>query len=119
VVLVGYSQGANALPAAVNRLPEASRRRVAQVVLIGLEHKVSWQFHLSNWIGAPVEAQPILPEASKLSAGATLCIYGEGDGGALCPELPAESVTALQMPGGHHFNGAYDQLAARILARLD
>lgn len=119
VLLVGYSQGANALPASYNRLPGPSRRMVAQTVLIGLEHKVAWQFHLSNWIGSPADAQPILPEASKLRAAATLCLYGEGDGDALCPELPAESVTAEEMPGGHHFNGAYDELAARILARLD
>ncbi|MGZ3275238.1 MAG: virulence factor family protein [Phenylobacterium sp.] len=119
VVLVGYSQGANALPAAFNRLPEASRNRVAQLVLIGLEHKVAWQFHIGNWIGAPADAQPILPDASQLSALTTLCLYGEGDADALCPDLPAQSVTAQQMPGGHHFNGAFDDLATRILARLD
>jgi type IV secretory pathway VirJ component len=119
VLLIGYSQGANVLPAAVNRLPAASRNRVAQVVLIGLEHKAAWQFHIANWIGAPADAQPILPEASKLSAATTLCLYGEGDGDSLCPQLPAESVTAQQMPGGHHFNGAYEELAARILGRLD
>jgi type IV secretory pathway VirJ component len=119
VVLVGYSQGANALPAAFNRLPEASRTMVAQLVLIGLERKVAWQFHIGNWIGPPADAQPILPEASKLSAADTLCLYGEGDGDALCPELPAESVTAEEMPGGHHFNGDYNELAARILARLE
>ncbi|HEY4030141.1 MAG TPA: AcvB/VirJ family lysyl-phosphatidylglycerol hydrolase [Caulobacteraceae bacterium] len=119
VVLIGYSQGANALPASFNRLPEASRQRVDQLVLIGLEHKVAWQFHLSNWIGSPADAQPILPDAIKLSAATTLCLYGEGDGDTLCPELPAESVTIEQMPGGHHFNGAFDELAAKILARLD
>jgi type IV secretory pathway VirJ component len=119
VVLVGYSQGANVLPAAFNRLPEPSRRMVEQLVLIGLEHKAAWQFHISNWIGAPADARPILPEASKLSAATTLCLYGDGDDDTLCPELPAESVTAEEMPGGHHFNGAYDELAAKILARLD
>jgi type IV secretory pathway VirJ component len=119
VVLVGYSQGANALPAAFNRLPGPSRRMVSQLVLIGLEHKVAWQFHIGNWIGPPADAQAIRPEASRLSAATTLCLYGEGDGDTLCPELPAQSVTAEQMPGGHHFNGAFGDLAAKILARLD
>ena len=118
VLLIGYSQGANVLPAAFNRLPGPSRSMVTQVVLIGLEHRAAWQFHLSNWIGSPADAQPILPEAVKLRAEDTLCLYGDGDGDALCPELPAESVTAQKMPGGHHFNGAYDELAARILARV-
>jgi type IV secretory pathway VirJ component len=119
VVLIGYSQGANVLPAAFNRLPDPSRSDVSQVVLIGLEDKVAWQFHLSNWIGAPADAELVLPEASKLHAAATLCLYGEGDGDTLCDKLPAESVTAQQLPGGHHFNGDLDQLAARILARLN
>ena len=118
VVLIGYSQGANVLPAAFNRLPGTSRRLVEQLVLIGLERKAAWQFHISNWIGAPADARPIMPEASKLSATTTLCLYGEGDDDTLCPRLPAESVTAEEMPGGHHFNGAYDELAAKILARL-
>jgi len=119
VVLIGYSQGANALPASFNRMPAASRRMVAQVVLMGLEHKVAWEFRVGNWIGPPADAQPIRPEAVKLRATTTLCLYGAGDGDTLCPELPAASVTAQLMPGGHHFNGAYDKLAAEILARLD
>ncbi len=119
VLLVGYSQGANALPASYNRMPAGSRHRVDQVVLIGLERKVAWKFQVGNWIGSPPDALPILPDALKLRAGSTLCLYGAGDGNALCPDLPKHSVTAKQMPGGHHFNGAYDKLAAEILARLD
>lgn len=119
VVLVGYSQGADVLPAAFNRLPEPSRALVEQLVLIGPGHKAAWRFHLSNWIGpAAADALPILPDASRLSAATTLCLYGEGDRDALCPDLPTESATAEELPGGHHFNGAYDELAARILARL-
>jgi type IV secretory pathway VirJ component len=73
----------------------------------------------ANWIGAPADAKPILSDARKLHAATTLCLYGEGDDDALCPDLPAESVTAQELPGGHHFNGAYDDLADKILARLD
>jgi type IV secretory pathway VirJ component len=119
VLIIGYSQGANVLPAAYNRLPDATRQRVTQMVLIGLEARAAWQFHLANWIGRPADAQPIQPEAVRLNAATVLCLYGEGDGGALCPQLPPASVTAEVLPGGHHFNGAYGDLAARILARLE
>ena len=119
VLLIGYSQGANALPASFNRMPAASRYRVSQVVLMGLERRVAWEFRVSNWITSPADGQLILPEASKLHAATTLCIYGAGDANALCPELPKKSVTAKQMPGGHHFNGAYDALATEILARVE
>jgi len=118
VLLLGYSQGANVLPAAVNRLPAATRAMLGQTVLMGLERNAAWEFHVGNWLSSPADVVPILPEARKLQAGTTLCLYGAEEQGSLCPELPAGSVTARKLPGGHHFDGAYEELAALILARL-
>lgn len=117
-VLIGYSQGADVLPAAVNRLPATVQPLLAQVVLMGLGQKASWEFHVGNWLGGDSDAVPILPEASRLSAARTLCLYGADDADSLCPRLPPASVTAQQLPGGHHFDGAYESLAELILARL-
>jgi type IV secretory pathway VirJ component len=117
-LLIGYSQGANVLPFAVNRLAEPSRQIVAQTVLMGLEERAAWEFHVANWIGTGSDAVPIAPEASQLKAATTLCLYGVQEKGSLCPKLPAGSVTAHQLPGGHHFDGNYASLAELILARL-
>lgn len=117
-VLVGYSQGADVLPFALNRLPAASRALVARTVLMGLGQKASWEFHLTNWLGGDRDAIPILPEASRLQAATTLCLYGEDESDSLCPQLPASSAMARKLPGGHHFNGAHDRLAMMILAGL-
>ena len=35
VLLIGYSQGADVLPFAVNRLPDATRARVALTAILG------------------------------------------------------------------------------------
>lgn len=118
VLLIGYSQGADVLPFGFNRLPAATRARVAQVVLLGLGQKATFEFHLSNWIGNSGD-QPILPEALRLSPATALCIYGADDDQSLCPSLAARSVTAIALPGGHHFDGDYDKLAALILRRTD
>ncbi len=116
VLLVGYSQGADVLPFAVNRLPAVTSKRVAQTVLMGLGENASFEFHLSNWIGTD-DGLPILPEVKKMQAAQTLCVYGDDEDDSLCPRVPPGHVHAQSLPGGHHFDGAYDKLAEVILER--
>jgi type IV secretory pathway VirJ component len=114
VILVGYSQGADVLPFALNRLPAATRSRVRLTALLGLGQKASFEFHLANWIGTSGD-RPIAPEAGKLSAAGTVCVYGQDERDSLCPELAPAHARAIPLAGGHHFGGDYDALAARIL----
>ncbi|HKW83772.1 MAG TPA: AcvB/VirJ family lysyl-phosphatidylglycerol hydrolase [Burkholderiaceae bacterium] len=114
VILIGYSQGADVLPFAFNRLPARTRASVRLTALLGLGQKASFEFHLSNWIG-PSGDKPIAPEAAKLAAARTLCIYGQDERDSLCPQLAPGHVQAVPLPGGHHFGGGYGALAVRIL----
>ena len=114
VILIGYSQGADVLPFAFNRLPARTRSSVRLTALLGLGQKASFEFHVSNWIG-PSGDKPIAPEAAKLAAVRTLCIYGQDERGSLCPQLAPGHVQAVPLVGGHHFGGGYSALAARIL----
>jgi len=119
-LLVGYSQGADVLPFAINRLPAATQGLVRYSVLMGLSQEASFEFHVGNWLGSDDDdALPIKPEASKLDPRKTLCIYGEDEKDSLCPQLAPASVQALRMAGGHHFDGAYDELATTILEHAD
>ena len=117
-VLIGYSQGADVLPFAVNRLPPASRAFVERTVMMGLGENASFQFHFTNWLGADSGGLPILPEVSRLDAASTLCLYGKDEDDSLCPKVPPGHVQAVVLPGGHHFGGAYGSLAHRIMAGL-
>jgi type IV secretory pathway VirJ component len=117
-VLVGYSQGADVLPFAVNRLPAVSRALVERTVMMGLGENASFQFHFTNWLGGDSDGLPILPEVTRLDAGSTLCLYGKSEGDSLCPKVPPGHVQAVVLPGGHHFGGGYDELARRIMAGL-
>jgi type IV secretory pathway VirJ component len=114
VLLVGYSQGADVLPFALNRLPAATRAAVRLAALLGPGQKASFEFHLTNWIG-PSGDLPIAPEALRLPAASTLCIYGLDEKDSLCPQLSPAHAQALALAGGHHFGGDYGALAARIL----
>jgi type IV secretory pathway VirJ component len=113
-LLIGYSQGADVLPFAVNRLPKATRSMVLTTTLLGLGRKAAFEFHLANWVG-PTQGLPILPEYQKLSGDHTLCVFGAGDKDSLCADLPAGSAGITELAGGHHFDGDYDGLARLVL----
>jgi type IV secretory pathway VirJ component len=81
---------------------------------MGLGINASFEFHVGNWLGS-TDGIPIRPEAAKLRPERTLCIYGADEDDSLCPQLAPASVQARAMPGGHHFDGAYDELAKIIL----
>ncbi|MDP9046028.1 MAG: virulence factor, partial [Pseudomonadota bacterium] len=114
IVLVGYSQGADVLPFAINRLPVRTRSQVRLAALLGLGQQAAFEFHVTNWIG-PSGDKPILPEAQRLVAASTLCVYGQDEKDSLCPTLSPAHARLLELPGGHHFGGNYEALAGRIL----
>ena len=116
VLLIGYSQGADVLPFAVNRLPAAARKGLLTTTLLGLGRQAAFEFHLSNWVG-PVSGLPIRPELARMPADRTLCVYGTGDTDSVCADLGPGDPEVVQLPGGHHFDGDYAALAKLILER--
>jgi type IV secretory pathway VirJ component len=120
IVLIGYSFGADVLPAAINRLRKDLRDRIDLVAFLGLSERASFEFRLSHWISdEPDEGeQPVRPEVEKLSGLKRLCIYGAEEEGALCPKLTELGVIAEKMPGDHHFDEDYPGAARRILDQL-
>jgi type IV secretory pathway VirJ component len=117
VVLIGYSQGADVLPFAVNRLPAATRAMVSQTVLLGPGERASFEFKLTNWVSRDAKGAPVAPELAGFTAASATCIYGTDDRDTICPKLPAEQMTTVPLKGDHHFGGNYDGLAEQILLR--
>ena len=115
VILIGYSQGADVMPFVLNRLPAATRQKVALTALLGLGTDATFEFHLGNWIGSGDEGLPIKPEVARLGAAPVLCLYGEDEEDSLCPELASATFKVEKMAGGHHFDGDYDTLARLIM----
>ncbi len=121
IQLIGYSQGADILPFVVNRFSADVRSQVASVVLLGLGKRAAFEFHVSNWIGSASDGLPIVPEVMKMPARLGICIYGASDDESVCPSLTAmrAPVRVLRLAGDHHFDGAYDKLAAHILGSIE
>lgn len=118
VLLVGYSFGANALPAVVNELDPAMRAQVASVSLIGLEPKAAFEIHVAGWLGQVTGAEPVQPQLDKLAAARVpvLCIRGQEEEDSLCASLKPAQAHVQLLPGGHHYNGDYAALVRSILA---
>ncbi|WP_043113840.1 virulence factor family protein [Solimonas soli] len=115
VLLIGYSQGANILPFAMNRMPATTRDMVAVTAMMGLSERADFEFHVSNWVSSSDDGLPIAPEVQKLDGGNPLCVYGTEEDDTLCPSLDPKKVKLVKLPGGHHFDGNYDHLARIIL----
>ncbi len=118
VLLIGYSQGADTIPFMVNRLPAATRDLVGFTTLLGISDNAVFEFHVATWLGSPSKGIPTAPELAHWSGAPYLCLYGESDPDAACEQLTGHDGTVLKLPGGHHFNGSYAQVAGEILSRL-
>ena len=46
-----------------------------------------------------------------------LCVYSDDDESS-CPDATSATLRAVSLPGGHHFGGDYDRVAALILEQL-
>jgi type IV secretory pathway VirJ component len=115
VLLVGYSQGADVLPFAVNRLPQASRQAVALTAILGMSQHAVFEFHLTNWVSDDNSGPATLPEVNRITGIPVLCIYGEDESDSLCPKLDPRKFIVVKVKGNHHFDGNYVGLAQHIM----
>jgi type IV secretory pathway VirJ component len=118
-LLVGYSQGADVLPFAVNRLPQATRQHVALTAILGMSEHALFEFHLSSWVSDSNAGPETLPEVNRITGMPVLCIYGEDESDSLCPKLDAKKFDVVKVKGGHHFDGNYAGLAQEIIRAAD
>ncbi|MFL5345101.1 MAG: virulence factor family protein [Hyalangium sp.] len=119
-VLMGYSRGADVLPATVARLPPELRQRVKLVALVAPGRIAEFEVHVTDLLGGGGGDYEILPEAQALGGMPLLCIYGDAEiDESLCPLLKdMKGAKSLMLPGGHHFGGDYNRVARAIIDSL-
>jgi type IV secretory pathway VirJ component len=118
VVLVGYSRGADVLPAMVSRLPAAQRAKIRLIALLGPSPRVEFEFHVADWMHTSARGVPVKPEIDKLQGEPILCLSGEDDKDSLCRELSGPRISIVTLKGAHHFDGGYERLGRIILEHL-
>ncbi|MBT2189140.1 AcvB/VirJ family lysyl-phosphatidylglycerol hydrolase [Sphingobium nicotianae] len=117
VMLIGYSFGADVLPAIVGSLDSASRARVDSLSLLGLGPSADFQFHLASWLNiSSARALPTIPAILQLKGMDIRCIRGALEAGSACGDIPTGIAKTTTVPGDHHFNRNAQLLAYLITA---
>jgi type IV secretory pathway VirJ component len=116
VVLVGWSFGADVLPAMVNRLPQQVRERIRSVSLLGLSAEVPFQVTEAERAGLKSAAdRPVIPEIEAMSVPRLMCLMGQTERHTACPSISVGKANIVTVPGSHGFNGDDKRVAAAVL----
>ena len=119
VLLIGYSFGADVLPAAYNALPEKDKSRVAQMSLLSLSHEISYEISVGGWLGVSSDgAKDPVNDLAKINPKIVQCVYGTEDDESACPALKDKGMELVGIEGGHHFDEDYEALTGKIIASL-
>jgi type IV secretory pathway VirJ component len=118
IVLVGYSRGADVLPAMVARLTPEQQSKIRLLTLLAPSPRVEFEFHVVDWMHDSKKGLAVAPELAKLTSTKTLCVWGDDDTDSLCRGLALPHVKVVTLHGSHHFDGDYTKLARIILEAL-
>ncbi|MDW6020213.1 AcvB/VirJ family lysyl-phosphatidylglycerol hydrolase [Mesorhizobium sp. BAC0120] len=119
VVLIGYSFGADVLPAAYNKLPPDVKARVSLLSLLGLGRWATFEFDVTGWFGMEGDtSHPTLLDVTRIPPSIVQCIYGADDDDSVCDQLAGSGAELIRTAGDHHFDGDYVALANHIIARI-
>lgn len=121
VALIGYSFGANILPSSFNRMSERHRGQVRMISLLAPSREADFQISVMGWLGAKGagKAGDPVEDAKRIDARLLHCVYGAAEEVSGCPALASHGAEILAISGGHHFDGDYKSLTAKIVAELE
>lgn len=119
LVLVGYSQGADVLPFAFNRLPKAEQARVDLLVLLSPGLMAGFEVTLNTWLGSrPTPDELALsPELAQIHGVSLLVVTGTRDHDVIQDWPKSDSFLHLTHPGGHRLDNDSTGVAESILQR--
>lgn len=120
VVLIGYSFGADVMPALYNLLPADQRQSVVQMSLLALSARANFEVTVGEILTANSEStQPTRPDLDRMDPKTLQCFEGKEDEEGVCETLKGTGIEVVETEGGHHFDGDYEHLADIILAGID
>ncbi len=121
VLLIGYSFGADVVPATYTRLKAADKAAISQVSLLSLSHQVDYVISVMGWLGQKTEGAGGDPvnDLKAIDPKLVQCIYGKDDDDEVaCPALKDSGADVVELPGDHHFDENYDLLTKTIVDAL-
>lgn len=119
VILIGHSLGADALQAALVKLPQELRSKVRAVVLIVPTAELYLRVTPGEMLSWSKPDAEVLPTLRQLTWAPTTCIYGIKEANSPCPQLKAPNVRKIALPGGHALNWNIDGVHTALIGAID
>lgn len=117
VLLVGYSFGADVLPASWPHMPEAVRASVGLIALLGFSPRADYEISIGAYLGTGSGDADTVAAAAGLPLDRVVCVEGEEEGAdSACSAPVFDAAERITTSGGHHFDGDYAALADRLIA---
>lgn len=117
VLLVGYSFGADVLPASWPHMPEAARSAVGLIALLGFSPRADYEISIGAYLGTGSGDADTVAAAAGLPLDRVICVEGEEEGAdSACSAPVFNAAERITTTGGHHFDGDYVALADRLIA---
>lgn len=118
IILVGYSFGADVIPAIVANLDKNIRKNIQGIILIAPSPYAQFEIKIMNLLFEPKQGKPILPDIKKIKDIPTFLICDDTDN-SLCPEIKDSTINSVVVPGGHHFKFKYDRINSLIINKIN
>lgn len=120
VALIGYSFGADLLPAVYDALPADKKAMVTTVALLAYSGARQFEIQVSGilGVGGDPKGPTTLDDLRKIPPSKIQCYYGKDDDESVCERLNIPGIDLIGRPGGHHFDDDYAPLAALLLDRI-
>ncbi|MBU8896431.1 virulence factor family protein [Corallococcus sp. M34] len=121
VLLLGYSRGADVVPAIAAGFPPDLRARVRMLALIAPAREAEFEVHVTDIFGGKGNpSHAVLPDLQSLGSLPVLCLYSAEEADeSVCPQLLGRTNVHIEaLKGGHHFDGDYANLARIITEAL-
>ncbi|MEI8027231.1 MAG: AcvB/VirJ family lysyl-phosphatidylglycerol hydrolase [Pseudomonadota bacterium] len=117
-LLLGYSFGADVLPAAAARLPPALSRATRAISLISPSEFASFEIKALEWLDLIVNRfHPVKNELVHVDESKLVCFFGNKDLTALCPLLK-QPARIIKFDEGHRMNDHAKDIAEIIIQQM-
>ncbi|MBX7143765.1 MAG: hypothetical protein K1X79_04890 [Oligoflexia bacterium] len=121
ISLIGFSFGADILPALVNLLDEETRNSLHRIILLNPGLRYDFEVNLTDWLNiAPSYGSSLISEQLKrVPPQKLICMYTSDESEeSVCASLAVTEGRAIEFKGDHHFDGDYKRIAKDILGLL-
>ncbi|MBX9784293.1 MAG: virulence factor family protein [Chitinophagaceae bacterium] len=112
IILIGYSFGADVLPFIINKLPDATRKKISSVVLLSPSASTDFEIHWSDILGGNKKrSMSVVEEMNKLNVPKTAALFGSDEKEFPVKDIKIKNFSSFYLPGGHHFEGNTEEVS--------